>query len=98
MSLRRVCWDCEIGIEGGDALCVSCERHRMDDHEPTARLTIESDSGKVSEMAMARLEYCHGAGPKGIAYELLSEAPRPIYIDRRSAGKSPHTYRMGVAA
>lgn len=58
------CWDCEVETPEGEALCSSCERHREDGHEPAA-------------LDLGEAEACHGAGPDGLDYGMLAEAPRP---------------------
>lgn len=65
-SLLSFCFDCEIIIPEGTALCDTCENHRSDGH-------------LSSRFGDRRHEYCHGWGPTGRIKERSTQYPRDIY-------------------
>ena len=54
------CDDCGIMLEGGTR-CGSCERHRLDGHEPAQVYQDPDDPADPPAL-------CHGAGPDGLQY------------------------------
>lgn len=72
-ELKWYCFDCECVVLEDEPLCVSCERHRSDDH--LAELVV-FDVSCLEEGEVPG--WCHGAGPEGVNVERLTEEPRVL--------------------
>lgn len=65
------CIDCG---QLGATLCKSCTAHRADGHEPRGEAVNERSSH--NRVARVMVAWCHGAGPNGHTYKLLTDRQR----------------------
>lgn len=73
-ELESYCFDCECIVPDRSPLCISCERHRLDDH--LAELVVfELDDLEDEDDVPG---WCHGAGPEGQNVERLNISPYPL--------------------
>lgn len=100
------CFDCHAHTTRANGLCLSCEVHRANGHEPTL-ICYETLVGAplprnfegqeyvpdvtVQRPGRERSYYCHGAGPDGFDVRRLGVPPRLLMASEVSLHENDYT-------